>query len=242
MSWQGRHEGTRCAVVTGASQGIGSAVLAELLREGWEVWAVARSCEPLERLAHETPGGQVHPVKMDVAADDAGRLVDDVRASRQQLAGVVHCAGILEPGSLASTDTDSMLATLRVNLVAPVTLTAALVPFLPAGATVVFVNSTQGLTATGGFGAYAASKHALKGAADALRADLSGTGIRVSSIYPGRTATPMQEMLYAMRGDEYDPRLLIQPATIATIVLGLLTLPPDIEMTDVRLRPAVKSY
>ena len=125
-----------------------------------------------------------------------------------------------------------MLKIMRSNALGPLALTALLLPLLAPGGTIVFINSSQGLSARKGAGAYAASKHALRAIADALRADLDGRGIRVTSIYPGRTATPMQQGLYASRNEPYHPELLLQPETIADLVLGVVSLPPAAEVTD----------
>lgn len=129
-----------------------------------------------------------------------------------------------------------------VNAMAPLRLTTQLRHLLGPGSTIVFVNSTQGLTASGNTGAYAASKHALKAIADAMRSDLSGSGIRVTSIYPGRTATPLQEKLYAERGERYCPECLLQPEVIADVVHNIVTLPVGAEITDITIRTDIKSY
>jgi NADP-dependent 3-hydroxy acid dehydrogenase YdfG len=107
---------------------------------------------------------------------------------------------------------------------------------------VVFVNSSQGTTASGGSSAYAASKHALKAFAGSLRQEVRSLGIRVTSIYSGRTATPAQERLYRASGEPYHPDLLLQPETIAPLVVTIATLPETAEVTDLNLRPAVLSY
>ena len=71
---------------------------------------------------------------------------------------------------------------------------------------------------------------------------LNADRIRVLSVYPGRVATPMQQRLYAARGIDYRPELLLQPGDVAPVVLNALMLPETAEVTDISLRPLAKSY
>ena len=61
-------------------------------------------------------------------------------------------------------------------------------------------------------------------------------------VYLGRTATRMQERLYAERHEAYHPELLIQPESVGDLVSCIISMPEDVEVTDVRMRPSVKSY
>jgi NADP-dependent 3-hydroxy acid dehydrogenase YdfG len=125
-----------------------------------------------------------------------------------------------------------------VNLLAPAELTRAVLPELRAArGHVVFVNSGSGLRANPGWAAYAASKHALKALADALRAEEAANGVRVTSVYPGRVATPMQEKVHEQEGKEYDASDWIDPESVATTILTALDLPRDAEVTDLTVRP-----
>jgi short-subunit dehydrogenase len=125
-----------------------------------------------------------------------------------------------------------------VNLLAPAELTRLCLPALRvAGGQVVFVNSGSGLRANPDWSAYAASKHGLRALADSLRAEEKGAGVRVTSVYPGRTATTMQEKVHAQEGKAYDPEDWIRPESVATAVLSAMDLPRDAEMTDVTVRP-----
>ena len=88
---------------------------------------------------------------------------------------------------------------------------------------------------------YSASKHALRAFTDSLRAEVNPSGVRVLSVYPGRTATPMQESIFAAEGRSYDPSRLLQPADVAEMVLAALCLPRTAEVTDLHIRPLQKS-
>ena len=67
-------------------------------------------------------------------------------------------------------------------------------------------------------------------------------GIRVCSIHLGRTATPRQEAIFAKEARPYVPDLLVQPADVAEVLVGVLALPTNAEVTEIRVRPAKKSY
>jgi NADP-dependent 3-hydroxy acid dehydrogenase YdfG len=75
-----------------------------------------------------------------------------------------------------------------------------------------------------------------------LRQEVNEQGIRVLCVYPGRTATSRQERLYAKEGKPYRPELLLQPEDIATMVVAALSLPRTAEVTDINIRPMLKSY
>jgi NADP-dependent 3-hydroxy acid dehydrogenase YdfG len=228
--------------VTGASQGIGVAIAVALADAGWTVYAVARRLDALNRLADSRPDGLIVPAPADVTDDhDVARLVELVSASGP-IGVLVHAAGRLGRGSVRETDPESLAEMLKTNLMAPYALTRALLALLARGSSLIVLNSSQGVRATGGTAAYAASKHALKGFTDALRDEVSERGIRVTSIYPGRTATPGQAQLYDAMSMPYHPDVLLQPESIAQLVLAIVELPPTAEVTDIYVRPALKSY
>jgi NADP-dependent 3-hydroxy acid dehydrogenase YdfG len=145
-------------------------------------------------------------------------------------------------GSISQTSVEELDALYRTNVRGPYALTQALLPMLVARrGQIVFINSSVGLAARAGVGAYAASKHALKAIADSLRAEVNPLGVRVISVYPGRTATPQQEKIYEQEGRPYQPDLLLQPEDIAKTVLNALTIPRTAEVTDIHIRPMQKS-
>ena len=99
-----------------------------------------------------------------------------------------------------------------------------------------FINSTQGLKAAAKVGQFAATQHAMKAVADSLRDEVNGNGVRVTSIFLGRTATEWQSAIFAAEGRPYQPERLIQPADVAGLVCFLLQSPRTSELTDVVLR------
>jgi NADP-dependent 3-hydroxy acid dehydrogenase YdfG len=117
-------------------------------------------------------------------------------------------------------------------------LTQALLPLLRVRqGQIAFINSTVGLSAAPNVGQYAATKHALRALANSLREEVNADGMRVLSVFLGRTATPMQAGIHEMEGRAYHPERLIQPEDVAAVVIHTLSLPRSAEVTDIRIRP-----
>jgi NAD(P)-dependent dehydrogenase (short-subunit alcohol dehydrogenase family) len=145
---------------------------------------------------------------------------------------------VVELGPVAELTIEAWEEQLAVNVVAPAVLTRVALPALrTARGTVVFVNSGAGLSAGPHWSAYAASKHALCALADSLRAQEQENGVRVTSVYPGRTATPMQQKVHDQEGRDYDADTWIDPATVAGAILHVLDLGPDATVSDLTIRP-----
>jgi NAD(P)-dependent dehydrogenase (short-subunit alcohol dehydrogenase family) len=153
---------------------------------------------------------------------------------------LLHVAGVVELGPVSSLRLAQWEEQLAVNLTAPAVLTRELLPHLRLQrGTVVFVNSSAGLTAGAGWSAYAASKFGLRAFADSLRAEEVESGVRVSTIYPSRTATPMQEKVHEQEGRTYDSSRWISPETVVDTILHVIDLPLDATIPDVTVRPVV---
>ncbi|GAA4733425.1 SDR family oxidoreductase [Nocardioides endophyticus] len=193
---------------------------------------LARSAERADEMAADLPGADV------LVADLAWPESVESLTLPDALDSVVHAAGVVELGPVAELSIDDWASQLRVNLVAPAALTRVALPALRhARGTVVFVNSGAGLSAHPQWSAYAASKHGLRALADALREEEAAAGVRVTTVYPGRTATPMQEKVHQQEGKAYDADAWIRPETVAEAVLHVLDLPRDATIPDVTVRP-----
>jgi short-subunit dehydrogenase len=230
----------RTCVVTGASSGIGRAIAVALAAAGGTVCAVARRREELEATANRANGTERFALyEADLVVDEEQeRLANALLARAGGVDVLVHSAGMISLGDLETTSVSDLDRQYAVNVRAPYQLTQALLPSLRANAgQIVFINSTVGLTAKANVGQYAATKHALKAIADSLREEINPDGVRVVSIYPGRTSTPLQAKVHAIEGKPYSPELLVQPEDVATVVLDTLTLPKSAELTDVTVRP-----
>lgn len=210
----------RVHLVTGSGSGIGADLAARLEGRGDRVLRLTRDTVDLED------------------ADAVRRWAGECAASNPRLDSLVHAAGTVELGTVADLDLAAWQRQLDVNLTAPAVLTAGLLPSLrAAGGTVVFVNSSAGLVANASWSAYAASKFGLRGLADALRAEEAEGGVRVTSVFPSRTATPMQEKVHEQEGRTYDASRWIRPGTVSETIISVLDLPPDATVPEISIRP-----
>ncbi|MEE1938650.1 SDR family oxidoreductase [Streptomyces sp. TRM 70361] len=224
-------------VITGAGSGIGAATAARLAGRGEELWLLARNAGRARELAERFPGART--LVGDLAEPERLSWALSHQEPPERVDSLVHAAGVVDLGAVGELTPKVWQATLAVNLVGPAELTRLLLPQLRAArGRVVFVNSGAGLSANADWSAYAASKHGLKALADSLRQEEKDSGLRVTSVYPGRTATPMQEKVHRQEGKEYDPGRWIDPESVATALLTALDLPADAELTDLRVRPS----
>ncbi|MFI6602101.1 SDR family oxidoreductase [Nonomuraea sp. NPDC050536] len=217
------------ALITGASRGIGRAV-AQALAPTHRVVLGGRDEAALAAVAAGLPDATAWPVELTrvTAADVAGIERLDV---------LVHSAGIAPLGRIADTPGETWRAVMDVNVAAVAELTRLLLPALrAAGGHVLCVNSGAGQRANPGWGAYAASKFALRAFADTLRQE--EPELRVTTVYPGRTATDMQRKVREHEGGAFEPDRYLEPATVARAILAAVNAGPDAHLTELTLRPA----
>lgn len=229
------------AVVTGASSGIGAAVARELAAPGATLYLTARDGARLDAISGECArrGARIESGPCDLLDDGAvAGYATAVLRSTARIDVIVHAAGAFSFQPLADLSLDEFQNVFRVNLRAPFHLTQRLLPVLRAAqGQVVFVNSSAVERAQPNTGAYTASKHALRGLADVLRAEVNRDGVRVLTVYPGRTASTMQERVARAEGTAYRPEALLQPEDVARAIHDALRLPRTAEVTELRLRP-----
>lgn len=233
------------AVVTGASSGIGKTIALELAAHGAKLCLLGRKLETLKVIADSIPASapQAASFEVDLTLDED---IQNLKACLWQDFGyldlLVHSAGVIALGQLKTAPIEDFDWQYRTNVRAPYALTQALLPMLiPRRGQIVFINSSAGFSAKAGVGQYAATKHALKAIADSLRAEVNADGLRVLSVFPGRTASPMQASVHEMEGKAYHPEQLLQPQDLATAVINALSLPRSAEVTDISIRPMIKS-
>lgn len=241
MHFHTRFPVTPTAVVTGASQGIGRAIAVALAAHGADLVTIGRSARRLDDLASSLTGhdGKVECITADLAeigeiealSETIGRRFDHVDI-------LVNCAAVCRPELWAEGDLESFDEHYETNVRGTYALTTMLLPSLiESGGEIVFVNSSIVKSSGATLGHYATTKHALVGLADSLRAEVNKNDVRVMSVYPGRTATPMQEMIHRYENKAYHPESLLQPGDIADVVIACITLPRTAEVTDVHIRP-----
>src|SRR5262245_5677983 len=234
------------AVITGASSGIGRAIATAFAATGGSVCLVGRDLGRLQTVAKvaSSTAREVLIHGADLNVD--GAIEDLAQRLEREFSAVdvlIHCAGAFSTGTIGKTPVQQLDILYRTNLRLPFALTQALLPLLKSRqGQIVFINSSQGLQARGNTGPFAATQHALKAMTDSLRQEVNADGIRVLSIYPGRTATPRTKTLYEIEERAYQPQLLLQPEDIAQVALNALLMPRTAEVTNVEIRPLIKSY
>ena len=180
-------------LVTGASSGIGEAAARRLAREpAAELVLVARREDRLRALASSLGEERTSWVAVDLLDEDApGRVREQLLARHARLDVLVNNAGASWRAGFAEGGFDNVRRTMAINFDAQVRLTEALLPLLRASAPSAIVNvaSTAGRVARAGTGAYSASKFALAGWSDALRAEEHRHGVHVGVVLPGFIAT-----------------------------------------------------
>ncbi|MFF4527735.1 SDR family oxidoreductase [Streptomyces sp. NPDC001407] len=223
-------------LITGSGSGIGAAVADRLLARGDELYLFARDAGRAKELAARFPGAKT--LVADLSNPDRISWALSQQTLPDRVDSLLHIAGVCDLGTIGDLTTRTWNSTLAANLISPAELTRLFLPQLRvAQGSVVFVNSGAGLNAHATWGVYAASKHGLKALADALRAEEHGNGVRVTSVYPGRTATAMQAKVHQQEGKEYDPAKWIDPDSVAQTVLLAVDLPRDAEINDLTVRP-----
>ena len=221
-------------LVTGAGSGIGAVLAERLLERGDALVLLARSTERAHELRADLPEATV--LVADLA--DAASVEAVSERLPAVLDSVVHAAGVVDLGPVAELTTEAWQSQLAVNLVAPAVLTRLCLPAVRAArGTVVFLNSGAGQVAHPQWSAYAASKFGLRALADSLRAEEQAHGVRVTTVYPGRTATPMQQKVHQQEGKDYDASAWIDPATVVDAILHVLDLPGDATVSELTIRP-----
>jgi len=233
------------AIVSGASSGIGRAIALGLAREGSSLCLLGRDKERLLGTARTVTSSspKVTVYQVDLSSEqDLFCLIQRLEQEVEYVDVLVHAAGDIVLGDMNSSTIDDFDRQYKVNLRAPYLLTQKLLPRVRARrGQVVFINSSMGVHARANVGQYAATKHALTAVADSLRDEVNPDGVRVLSIFAGRTASAMQETIHRLENKAYDTQLLLQPEDIASVVIHALTLPRTAEVTDIHIRPFVKS-
>jgi NAD(P)-dependent dehydrogenase (short-subunit alcohol dehydrogenase family) len=182
----------KTVVVTGASRGIGRAVALAFAKEGYGVWALARSAESLESLRAEG-GERIRTHAVDVS-DEAALLAACKRILEDGTPRVlVNNAGITVSAPLTKTSTQDLAKVMAVNVTAPFILCRELMPAMAqkGGGRVINIGSMAGVRGAKYTSAYCASKHALMGLTRALAVEYAKKNVTVNAVNPGWVETDM---------------------------------------------------
>jgi 3-oxoacyl-[acyl-carrier protein] reductase len=214
----------RTALVTGASQGIGRATAVRLSRDPsiTKLVLVARSADGLAATAEAcaADADKLDLVAYDLAdLDGIPDLVAEIHERHGGIDVLLNIAGYAEPKSLLDTTAKNLVTTFTVNVFAMLILTREVVRNMQGRPTkIVNIASTAGITARPGWVAYASSKAAVVSLSQTLSEELAGTGVKIYTISPGRTATELRRKL----APEEDPSTIMQPDAVADVIAMLV--------------------
>jgi short-subunit dehydrogenase len=214
------HASTR-AIVTGASKGIGRALAEALTTRGATVGLAARGADELAALA-EALGPRAIALPCDVgSAEELGAAVERFVAQAGGLDLAIANAGIAHYGRFEDQDPELHERMTRVNWLGTANTARAALPHLRAGGGhLVIVSSGAGLRAFPQAAVYGATKAAQRAFAEALRHELAGTGVSVTTVYPGEIASSLHEHEKATMPEWYHGDTQAAPAAkLASAVL-----------------------
>lgn len=186
----------KVAIVTGASSGIGESAARELALRGAAVVLAARNADKLRFLEREVraSGERAIAVPTDVADGASVRaMVERAVGEFGSLDVLVNNAGLGLSGRVADLRADDLRHVFEVNVIGPLNCLQAVLPHMPPGSRILNVSSVVGKRAIPKVGGYCATKSALDALSDALRVEVAGRGITVTSIYPGTTRTAFRD-------------------------------------------------
>jgi 3-oxoacyl-[acyl-carrier protein] reductase len=214
----------KTVIITGASQGIGRAAAIRMSAEPEvsSVVLIARNAEGLAETAAaiDAPDKTIRCLPYDLGdLDGIPDLVEGIRDEFGELDILLNIAGYAEPKSLLDTTATNLVTTFTINVFAMLLITREFVRHVQGRpAKILNIASTAGITARPGWVAYAASKAAVVSLSATLADELAGTGIKVYSISPGRTATELRRIL----APDEDPSTIMQPSAVADVIAALM--------------------
>lgn len=238
----------KTAFVTGATSGIGEATVRALVANGWRCVATGRRRDRLEALVGELGADRVHPAVFDVrdeAAMDAA--IADLPAAFAGIDLLVNNAGLAQGLSPAQTASlDDWQTMIDTNVTAMVRLTRKLLPVLiERKGAIIAIGSVAGSYVYPGGNVYAGSKAFANHFTLALRADLHGTGVRVTSIEPGMVETEFTLVRTGSQEASDDLYRGVSPMTgedIANTIAWIAGLPPHLNINRIELMPVNQDF
>jgi 3-hydroxy acid dehydrogenase/malonic semialdehyde reductase len=230
--------GGKTAIVTGASSGIGAAVVRVLRREGVRVAAGARRAERLDADV---------ALALDVTKPDScERFVEEAVGQLGPIDVLVNAAGLAlgrDPFDESTEDDERVV--LETNVNGLIRMTRLCLPHLRDGGHIVNLGSIAGRQAYTNAALYVTSKFAVRGFTYALREDLLGRPIRITTVDPGLVETDFSRVRF--RGDEAKARAVYEgvdamhPEDIAECVLFALTRPPHVNVDELVVKALAQS-
>jgi len=237
----------RVAVITGASSGIGAAVAAALVKEGAHVALAARRIEALtsiKKTLERTSGAKIITHQTDVT--QKAQVESLMRAATNELGPIdilVSCAGVMYFTMMANVQTEQWEQTVDVNCKGLLHCLSSTIPSMLARGTghIVSISSDAGRKVFPGLGVYSASKFFVEATLQSLRLETAGTGLRVTSVQPGNTATELLGMstdaeAIKKYGEPTGARVL-DAEDVAAAVIYALRQPAHVAVNEVLIEP-----
>lgn len=182
----------KTVLVTGASGGIGKKICDQLAAVGAKLILVGREEKLLKTQLEQLPGEHCY-LAVDLLSENGLQNIVDLVEQRGGIDVLINNAGVAQFGMLEQQSVGALRAQININLLAPVLLAQALLPFMKQSESAAIVNmgSTFGSIGYSGFTAYCASKFGLRGFTEALRRELADTNVRMIYLAPRATRTPI---------------------------------------------------
>lgn len=227
-----------CALITGASSGIGRATAVAFAKAGIDLALIGRSLEGLESVASEVAqtGVEVKTYSLDLSvvdqvAQSISRIVDEF-----PIDFLVNSAGIAYTGDLLHTSLYDWQRVLDLNLTSVFQCIQAVLPGMRdrQRGTIINVASIAARNAFPGWGAYSVSKAGLVSLSKVLAAEERSHGIRVVVITPGAVNTPLWETIQ----EDFDRTQMLTPDIVAQSILHTALLPPQAVVDELIVMPS----
>jgi len=226
------------AIVTGATKGIGRALVSGLLKEGWNVAVTSRNLEDLSQLQAEA--NEKHPDRdcliHQVDFSDKANTIEYGKTMMKiwpQIDLLINNVGIFFPGSVHTEEDNILEATMNLNLYSPYHLTRTILPSMMKRKSGQIINlcSIASIKSYPNGGAYTISKFALLGFSKALREEMKPYGIKVTSVMPGATWSGSWE------GADYPQDRLMPAEDVAEVILSTTRLSAASVVEEIIIRP-----
>jgi short-subunit dehydrogenase len=223
-------------LITGATKGIGRAIVDRFAPHASELFLVARSASDLEALAADCArsGLVVHAFAADLSEEaDVQRLVAEVLGTSVSLDVLVNNAGVYLPGEITSEPPHQLGYMMRLNVLSHYWLVRGLQPLLKRGAHVFHMASVASRKMFADKPSYSVTKHAQLALVDALRSEFRSQGIKVTAVMPGPTWSA------SWAGADFPEDRLLAASDVAEQVWRAFDTPARAVVEEIVIRPAL---